>query len=95
MDEAASQCAEGLDAEFDEAHVDPLKPFYLMLNVNNLDGTLDMKIEAPTAFGALDAAVMQASDQVDDAGGVVYIYECRPLRRIKRHSVLVDDLTAA
>lgn len=82
-------------AEFDEGHVDPLKPFYLMLNVNNLDGTLDMKVETPTAFGSLDEAMPHAAEQVEGDGGVVYIYECRPLRRIRRHSVLVDDLTAA
>ena len=43
----------------------------------------------------LDEAVAAATASVDEHDGDIYVYECRPVRRVYRHTVSVDDLTAA
>lgn len=80
--------------QFDDRHVDPRRPFFLVFQVCNLDGTLDMGAETLAAYPTLDEAVAGAKGQVEEHGGEWYVYEARPLRRVQRGKVRVSPVEA-
>ena len=73
----------------------PKQTLYLNLLVGNADGSIEPRDVPENICLDLDEAVAAATASVDECDGDIYVYECRPVRRVYRHTVSVDDLTAA
>jgi hypothetical protein len=68
---------------------DPKLPFYITAWLN-LDGSLDISSEGkdPLCF---DVAIEHAKEQIDDYGdNVLYVIECRVVRRVTRGKIRVE-----
>lgn len=70
---------------------DPRKKFYLVVAQGNLDGTIDFP-EGPSVHDTLDAAIAAASEDADECDLAFFIYECRPLKRVMRATVRVEEV---
>jgi hypothetical protein len=78
---------------FDERSFSPRRTLFIVLPVANADGTMDLDSATPEGYGTLDEAVAEASEDVDENGGENIVYQCVPVRRVYRKTVIVDDLT--
>lgn len=79
--------------EFNARSFSHTRTFFMTCPVSNADGTMDFGSEVPSGFGTVEDAVEAATRDVDEHGGAVIIYECWPVRRVRRCDIVVDDLT--
>lgn len=75
--------------------LDPHKPFFLNVPEGYADGSLDPDNDREGSFESLEEAIDEASNSVSDHDGIVWVYECRPVRRVRRHSVVVEEIATA
>ena len=71
----------------------PKQTLYLAAAVVNNDGSIDTGFEECSLHVSKSEALDRAKDDVDEHGIETYIYECRPIKRIFRTSVVVEDLS--
>lgn len=72
--------------------LNPRKRFYISYGALNSDGTVDHTWEARDAHETLEEAIAQATEEADQHGGELFVYECRPIKRIARITVRVEDV---
>jgi hypothetical protein len=70
----------------------PRKPFFMLLAAFNSDNTVNPEESVSGSFDTLADALEIAKDGVEDSDEEMYIYECRPVRLIKRGPVVVRAL---
>lgn len=75
--------------------LNPRKPFYMAVNVTERDGSIDLEFEVPGGEATVDGAVAYATNDVEDHGGVAFIYRCIPVRKVSAYRVKVEDLEGA
>jgi len=63
---------------------------FAAIPVANSDGT--MNSGGTSVHGRLDAAIASARKAVEDRGAEIVIYECTPIRVLRRTVVVVEDL---
>ena len=69
------------------------EPFFLVLPVDNSDGTISLPdADGSSSNARIEGAVAQATSESEDHGGVYYVYECKPVKRIKAYRVKVEDV---
>lgn len=73
-------------------HGNPRKRFYMTVAQGNTDGTIDLHFELPNGYDSEAQAVEAASEAADEYGGEYFVYECRPVKRVSRVTVHVDDV---
>jgi hypothetical protein len=84
---------EGLMAEeFDQERARLGRPFFLAITPTNNDGTTCLASEGIDAHASQEAAIEQASKQTWAHGEDIFIYECRPLKRVRRPAARVEDV---
>lgn len=79
--------------DLDENHMLPGTTVYLKVEVNNLDGTVDLHCEVPQFSGDVDEMTARCKESVRNYSMTCYVYECRAVRRIECGPVRVHDLT--
>lgn len=78
-----------------EITIDPKKVHYCVLPEFNLDGTFDGgNPEGWQARSTVEELLDHVKDEVEEHGGVEYIYECRPILKVIRPGVKVVKLRA-
>jgi hypothetical protein len=74
--------------------IDPKAVFFLPYAVTNIDGTMDLGCEGIEAYKTLDEAIEHAKDQTDKHGGFWYVYECKPVIRVRAYRTIVEKVGA-
>ena len=72
--------------------LNPLREFFVAVTPANADGTLNLACEGLDGFATIDDAITKASTEVEDHGGVAFIYRCIPIKRITAYRVRVEDI---
>jgi hypothetical protein len=65
--------------------------FYLAAD-GDTDGTADVSGERSEGYSTLDEAVKAITSDLERHGGVSYIYECIPIKRLAALRVTVEDI---
>ena len=78
----------------DKSHINPRRKFYIAIQPDNIDGTLDGQNEETTAFATVAEATEYASERISETycESQFYIYECKPITRIYRAPPRVQKL---
>lgn len=74
--------------------LDPRQPLYMPVAIGNTDGSLDLGFEGQEGHETLDEALAFAAEQTEEHGGEWFVYECRPVKRVHRVSVVVEDVAS-
>lgn len=69
--------------------LDPRKPFYLTVSITNPDGSLEL-FETSTEWETLDEALIDARVELEGTLSEIYIYECRPIKRVTCTTIIED-----
>lgn len=79
----------------DDGRFNPKTPFLLLLAVTNEDGTVNAEESHITVVPVNDmkSAETMALNHAEDNGEEVYVYECRPVRRVFRPPLRILTLT--
>jgi hypothetical protein len=73
--------------------LDPRRTFFLVAPIQNTDGSIsDFECDGNASRESLDAAVAHAVEEADSAGGEYFIFECRPVKRVGRVRIEVNDV---
>lgn len=72
---------------------DPRLPFYITGDLN-LDGSVDISSEGKDPL-SLEAALDHAKMLVEDAGGTMFVIECRVVRKVTRGRLRIEPVKSA
>ena len=67
-------------------------PVYLIIDIGNLDKTVDFEDVSPRTYDNPHEALEAAKDDVDEYGMITYVYECIPVYRVSRGKIRVKQL---
>ncbi len=73
-------------------NIEPRKSFFVPICVSNMDGTIDLGAEGLKGYETEAEAIAAAKDEVDENDVEIFVYECRPLKRLYRVSVVIEDI---
>lgn len=77
--------------ESDEIYgLDPRKPFYLTVAIENPGGSLEL-FGNQTEWETLEEALIDAQVELEEGSGEIYIYECHPVKRITGTTTIVEE----
>lgn len=76
----------------DDGRLNPRKAFYMLLPAINNDGTVNPEETVLCTTDALAGAVELSKAHAEEEGEAVFIYECRPVRRVARGPIRVQPL---
>lgn len=76
-----------------EAGVDPRKPFYIALSLFQIDGLLHARGEEFEGVALTPAPLVdEACEAAEEHGTETYIFQCIPIKRVRRGNVIVTDI---
>jgi len=81
------------DADKTKQGVNPLRPFYIAFDIW-LDKTIDADQQVGQPTADLDRAIEEAVASIEENGGVLYVVECRAVRKIVRGKTRVIPIQA-
>lgn len=76
----------------EDQHLGPGKVVYAKVPVANADDTIDFACEGLDASHDIQEIIGLAVDMVEEHGGEIYVYECRPVRKIVRGKTRIITL---
>ena len=68
------------------------QPFYLVTEIGNLDGSVDLSWGEPNTFDSVETALVEAKDQTGEHGMRTYVYKCVPIYQINRGRLRIKKL---
>ena len=68
------------------------QPFFLVTEIGNTDGSVDLSWESPNTFDSVETALVEAKDQTSEYGMRTYIYKCVPIYQINRGRLRIKKL---
>ena len=65
--------------------------FYLAAD-GDTDGTADVSGERCEGYETMDEAIKAITSDLERHGGVAFVYECRPVKRLSALRVVIEDI---
>ena len=80
--------------EADSVGIDPRKPFYIALSLGNIDNLLHGDGEEFEGISLTpEPLIEQASETAIVHGTETYIFQCIPIKRVRRGKVIVSNIS--